>query len=76
MIIECDSCNINKVKRRKKVIETSQTDLIWLDHFHIISSKEAGRTGQEMICIVLDIPLFLFFGMIQQGEGRKKKSKS
>lgn len=52
------------------MIETSQTDLIWLDHFCIIPSKEDGRTGQRMICIVLDILIFFFSGMIQQRRRR------
>lgn len=58
------------------MIETSQTDLIWLDQFCILSSKEARRTGQGMNSIVLDTLIFSFSGMIQQRRsrgGRKKK---
>lgn len=59
------------------MIETSQTDLIWLDRFCIITSKKARRTGQGMICIVLNILIFCFFGMIQQcGEKKKKKNNA
>lgn len=72
-IIEWDNCNINKVKKReRKVIETSQTALIWLDGFCIISSK-GGRSGQGMISIVLDILIFYFSGVIQQRWGRRGK---
>lgn len=57
------------------MIETSQTDLIWLDHFCILSSKEARRTGQGMNSIVLEILIFSFFGMIQQRRSRGGRKK-
>lgn len=57
------------------MIETSQTELIWLDGPCIISSKE-GRSGQGIISVVLDILIFYFSDVIQQRWGRRGEKKS
>lgn len=76
-IIECDSCNINKVKRRKKVIETSQSDLIWLDHFCTISSKKSQENWarDSLYYLGYSYLLFLCYDSAESVEIKKKNRK-
>lgn len=59
------------------MIETSQTDLIWLDFSCTISRKKARRTGKRMISIFLGILVFdSVVWLSKNGEEGGEKNKN